>query len=811
MGFQNHHKVYGNISRPHKYIRDNPQFVNKNHEMRIQFLDIETRAVNGFAKPETAEEEISLIQTYDSVLKKFVIFGTQEYDNHYKSELGEVIYKKCENEVEMLKKYLIFLDKTNPAIISGFNSNLFDLPYLAHRLPKVGLDYADLSPIKKVTFDERRTPDGLVYRNVDIKGVLQLDLRNLYMKYATQKPSRYSLDEISLVEGIGRKVEYDGSIEDLYKDYQKFVEYGIRDVELLILLEQKLKLIKVCCLVAYTCGVNADEVSGTYVQWGALMFNTALKKGKILPFKQLNIVKTAVPYPGGWVRATEGLHKNVCSYDFTSLYPNIITEFKVGLDNFIYSEYPPLSKLKQLEKNRAEHDGDAYVEPTKRVLPEPLKNMLEKYFYLYSSTYDKSDNDSNDEFLYFKNIIENRDEIRAICKRYGVVVTPNGCLYFENGESIFSELISNFFIERVKTKTKMKSETDKVVLDALDLLQYMFKILMNAAYGTTALDTNPFSFGRKMAESITTTGRFLNMWVSYRVNEFCKKKYNLDIDLTKRNISVQCDTDSNYFEFKFLDAPTNLVENAKFLRDYCEKTISPVIEKAILEAVTSLTGRATNKHLGMEQETVMDRMISCASKRYVGRYPKGEKTSYKITGLPMIDKTTCKWTKARLYECLDYILDEKVDLLRDFVKKIENDFSSQPLDTILTNKSVSNLKYFKKPDGKWTNTEGQACPLQSRGSINFNNLVKSKNLNLDLIKEGQKIYICYLKEDNPYTNDNCICVPDIKIFSEVPNLVNYIDFKTLFNKNFVQKLDIMSKHIGYDYNNTFSSALNDWI
>ena len=810
IGVQNQHRVFGNTSRPHKYIRDNADKVNPNHEMRIQFLDIETRAINGFAKPTNPTEEVSLIQTYDTFLKKFVIFGTQDYNNSYKSELGEVIFKKCKDEVEMLTKYLAFLDKTNPAIISGFNTNAFDLPYLANRLDLLGIGGESLSPIRKISYGDGISLDGLSYKSVNIAGVLQLDLRDLYIKYTTQRPPRFSLNDISKVEGIGNKIEYDGSIEDLYKDYQKFVEYGIRDVELLIKLENKLKLIKVCCLVAYSCGVNANEVSGTYVQWGALMYNTALKQGRVLPLKQIPVITESVPYPGGWVRATEGLHKNVCSYDFTSLYPNIIIEFKVGLDNFIPIYQPPKEKLEQLERNRAESENDEIKPITVCNLPDDLFNLWKKYFNYYDENYDKSDNDSIPEFLHFKELVDNRDEIMAICRKYKVAFTPNGCLYFTNGTSIFSSLIENFFKKRVATKKKMKTETDPAKLDELDLLQYMYKILMNSAYGTTALDSNVFSFGKKMAESITTAGRYLNMWVSYRVNKFCKEKYNLDIDLDRRNISVQCDTDSNYFEFNFLDTPKELSENNKFLREYCKNTIDPVIVEAINEAVETLTGNP-NQNLAMEQETVCDRFLSCANKRYVGRYDKKGKTAYKITGLSMNDKSTSKWSKEKLNNCVDLILDEDLKGLRDYVSKIEKEFKEQALEDILTNQSVNSLKYSKKGN-KWASFDGKACPLQSRGSINFNNLIKEKGFDdLDTIKEGQKIFIVYLLSTNPYTNDNCICVPDDKLFKLIPNLVEYVDYKTLFEKNFLQKLEIMAKFIGYSYSNEFSDSLSDWF
>ncbi|AEA86445.1 gp43 DNA polymerase [Campylobacter phage NCTC12673] len=805
--------LYGNINRPQKYIRENFKDIDCNHEFRTQYLDIETRAINGYAKPSNPTEEISLIQVYDNYLNKFIIFGTKDLNIDLQSDIGEVIYKKCDNEIQMLKKYLTFVVKTNPTIIAGFNSNLFDIPYIVNRMIHLGIDdYVELSPIKAITHKRMKTNDDIEYDGVKIEGIIQLDLRDLYIKYTTQKPSRFSLDEISKLELGDTKVNYDGSIEDLYKDFNKFVSYGLKDVELLIKLERKLKLLKVCQLVAYKCGVNADEVSGTLMQWASLMYNYALSQNVILPLRQLKIINYDPPYPGGWVRVIEGLHKNVCSYDFTSLYPNIIIEFKIGLDNYIPVSSIPYEKAKMLEENRARFMNEAPNEVISTSLPEDLKDMLNKYFYFYSETYDKTNNDSMEEFYYFKNIIDNKDHIRYICKKYGVNVTPNGCLYFSDGTSLFSELIENFFKDRLKHKDFLKNDNlTASEIDYHDLMQYMFKILMNSAYGSTSLAINPFSFGKKMSESITTTGRFLNMWVSYRVNKFCNETYNLNIDVNSRPLSIQCDTDSNYFEFKFLETPKDLQENAKFLKSYCETTISPVIDDAISEAVTAINGLDKNSNLGMEQETICDRLISCARKRYVGRYFNKKKSNrgFKITGLPMIDKTTPKWTKLKLNECLDLILDSDLHGLRQFINHIKDEFKQQLLSDICMNKSVSSLSYVVSND-KWVSSiNGNPCPIQSRGSIHYNNL--TNKYKLKKIMEGEKVYIVYLKTPNTITGDNVICIPDDEIVREIPSISEFVDYETMFEKYFIQKLDIMSKHIGFDYKNIFANTLDEWL
>lgn len=582
--------IYGNRSRPQKFIRDNFPNSLDVFDIKTQFIDIETRISEekGFASPSNPHQAVCLIQIYDTTLKKFIIMGTKELENKevLKSSFGEVFYKKYNNEREMLEGYIKFTKMTNPAIITGFNSNQFDIPYLVNRMDMLGMtkEVNQLSPLGEIKRGlEKETKDAIKYIGVDIVGVMCMDLRDVYIKYQTSKPPRYSLDVICKTEIGEGKVEYDGSLEYLYNtDYAKYVEYGIKDVELLLKLEEKLKLIKVSQQIAYMCGVNPCDVSGTFKQWGSLMYNTNLKNNVILPLKQLqNIVCRNVKFPGGWVRVREGLHQNISSFDFGSLYPNIISEFNIGIDTYISEYNIPIEKLLILEENRCnylglEFDKEEYRNKLKkgeisRDMPEELKSIIEKYLNFYQKPdYDKGDNDNIEETKYFINILKNRSEISEICKKYNVRITPNGCIYLCNFTSSFASLMIKLFAERKEFKKLAKQADTKYKKDYYDLWVLTSKILMNSAYGSLSMDCNNFSFGELMAESVTTSGRYTNQMVAYLSNIYLNKEYCLGFDekeLINFPLIKVADTDSGYYSipdkvlFKFQEKMKSKQEN----------------------------------------------------------------------------------------------------------------------------------------------------------------------------------------------------------------------------------------------------------
>jgi DNA polymerase elongation subunit (family B) len=201
----------------------------------------------------------------------------------------------------------------------------------------LGIDKRKLSPVGIITSEETTTPEKITYTKFDWVGRYLLDYRELFIKYSYDKLAKYSLEYVAThVLGVG-KVDHDEylSLEDLYlNNYNKFVQYGITDIELLIAMDKKLKFIATASMVSWTCGVNIYDVFGTLKQWSSFMYNEAMKQNKILPLQQQFSDPYAV-YVGGWTKSSPGKHSWVVSFDFASLYPSNIRFLNIGTDTLV--------------------------------------------------------------------------------------------------------------------------------------------------------------------------------------------------------------------------------------------------------------------------------------------------------------------------------------------------------------------------------------------------------------------------------------------------------------------------------------------
>lgn len=741
---------YGNTSRTQSYIRHNYQHQIgfdpkvKPHIMRTWFFDIEVRCTNGYAKPTNPTEEISMIQIYDNFDDKYYIFAVGKY-----LQLGKnVIFEACESELKLLKGFKKLLQSKNPTILCGFNSDFFDIPYITNRCAYLGLDPKVFSPIQAISSSDTKSFDGIEFKKYDWKGIITLDYRELYQKYTFEKLPKMSLEVIAkheLGEGKVNHSEYE-NLEDLYlNNYEKFVEYGLRDVEILVELDKKIKAIDTAKSIAYLCGVNIPEVFGTLFQWQSLMYNTAKEQNKILPLKQK--YSEECPYVGGWVKASPGKHTNVFSFDFTSLYPSNIRTLSIGLDNYI----------------------TRYENPQ-------LYSELDKYFNWYTmNNYEviKSENDNKGEFEFFKSLYENKDKIIPILKKHNVSIAPNGAI-FKRESSILEQLMTKVFENRVKAKQELKNAKTEDEKAYWDLQQMVLKILMNSCYGSLALPYNNFSFGTKQSSAVTTTGRFVNRWVAYRVNQFLKVQNPESCPNT-----VQADTDSNYFA---LPSPDILPE------------VESIINSAISE-VESILNCYLPGILNMDQENKFDIFLSFAPKRYIGR-KYGSYESYKFTGVSIVDKSTSEWTKQKLLDTLPYIMEKTPKELCEYVESIKEEFKSMDIEKVCPIKGVSSLEYKEsETPNKFYNDKGNPAPFNSRGSIIHNRYISKFQNEFDNIIAGDKVYMLYMKPCHLINLSNCFCFKNPKVIS-CTDLYKYVDWDKMFDKVFKDKLKTMTDPLG---------------
>jgi len=383
----NNFKIYGNDRFHYSFISDEfKESVEYDiSKIVIANIDIEINSSNGMPSVMQAPEEITSITM--KCEGKFYVYGVKNYINNRE----DVIYYHAEDEVSMLKKFLNDWVALSPDIVTGWYINLFDIPYLVNRIEIIlGSNYCKkLSPwglIKK----RLTTVKGKENVIIEMLGVTILDYIELYKKFAPNhnQPS-YKLNYISHVELNEKKVSYTeySSLHEMYdKDFQKFIDYNIQDVELVDKLEKKMQLITMVLSVAYEAKVNYLDVYTQVRMWDCIIFNNFRKKKVVLPPNKFK--NKSEKYEGAFVKDPQvGLHDWVVSFDVNSQYPNLICWANISpetivddaskvidIDNLIDMKYD-LSYL-QKENLSMTANGEHFTRTKMGFLPEIILGML---------------------------------------------------------------------------------------------------------------------------------------------------------------------------------------------------------------------------------------------------------------------------------------------------------------------------------------------------------------------------------------------------------------------------------------------------
>ena len=332
------HAIYGQTQFVYQWISDN--FIDEREipfdtsKVSIMSLDIETSSEEGFPNIETANEQVLLITVKESTSKMFVSWGLKPFDNKYK----DVEYRYFEDEKDMLRDFIKFLGQIKPDVITGWNTKFFDIPYIVNRVERLlGEEQVRLISPWKIVKGGKVNIKGRDQQYYDIFGMASLDYMDLYRKFTYTVQESYALNHIANVELGEKKLSHDEyeNFATFYKtDWQKFVEYNIRDVELVSMLEDKLGLIDLCLTMAYDFRVNYEDVYSQVRCWDMLIYNHLRRKNIVIPPKKQNLKDTA--YAGAYVKdPIVGQHNWVMSFDLNSLYPHLIMQYNISPDTIV--------------------------------------------------------------------------------------------------------------------------------------------------------------------------------------------------------------------------------------------------------------------------------------------------------------------------------------------------------------------------------------------------------------------------------------------------------------------------------------------
>ena len=381
-------KVYG-------FERYLYQFLSEQYPEEIEYdidkiklfsLDIETSSENGFPKPEEAAEEILLITLKNYKTKRLITFGSRPYE----TSRDDVEYVYCEDEVILLRTFIAWWNDVKPEVITGWNCEYFDIPFICNRIRNVlGLSaMRDLSPWRMVS-EKVVEIQGRKNQTYDIAGISILDYLDIYKKFTYTNRENYRLDTIAEVE-LGQK-KLDHSEFETFKEFytngwQKFVDYNLVDVDLVDRLEEKMKLIDLVMLMAYDAKCNYTDTFAQVRLWDIIIYNYLKERNVVLPLMK----KSDKPdqFVGAYVKEPiPGAYDWIVSFDLNSLYPSLIRFLNVSPETLIQDKHADVNHLKLIDKEESINlpgdyalaaNGALYDKTVTGMMPELVIKMYEE-------------------------------------------------------------------------------------------------------------------------------------------------------------------------------------------------------------------------------------------------------------------------------------------------------------------------------------------------------------------------------------------------------------------------------------------------
>lgn len=789
--------------KPHGMERWVYSFLNETYPGKMEYdfdsivtaiLDIEVASDVGIPDTELADKPMTAIS-----LKTRDALHTFGMVPHVPTE-ADVVYHMCTDEAAMLRQFLLVWQEINPDIVTGWNTDSFDIPYTINRIVKLlGRKYAlGLSPWRDFTPRKlRQKPAGATgtwpadsEKEIETPtGVALLDYMRLFKnKNLVPAPyESYSLNNICSVELGEAKLDYSEyeSLLDLYRrDHDKFILYNQRDVRLVEKLEKKRGLIAMVIAMAYRAKVNFEDVLASSRPWDAMTHNYLLDKKIVVPSSSKGTKTRSLL--GGFVKKIDndtpggsrpGLYRWVMGFDVESEYPNTIIGCNISADTFI-GQIPELADLNEIMA-----DGGDYVSLTKW-----LKGLL--------------DGRLND----FRDFVEKNDAI----------ITANGCLYSRSKRGFLPELLDQFFQERQVFK-QISLEASKALTSERDLdrrreleieasrygtLQMGAKVSLNAAYGCLSNEYYRW-FNIDHAESVTSTGQLTVKWGERAINQYLNGVLGTsDVDYV-----IAIDTDSVYVHFGPLvdkvfgpnPDPTKVVE---FLDNVSREKIQPLLSSAFDELTRYLNAPVTR--IRMKRESICDVAIWVAAKNYILNIHDEEGVKYadpkiKVVGIKAVKPSTPESCRKKISQALKLALTGNEKALGQFIEDFRDEFNSLPFEQVAFPRSIQNVERYMSDRG----LSAPGTPIHVRGAILYNYLLEKHGIKtLSPIYDGDKIRFCYLQVPNP-TMEHVVSAPHglPKQF----DLDKYIDRKVMFEKAFLNPLNDILAAMGWTANKEVSS------
>ena len=753
----------------------------------IIYFDIECE-IAGALTPElikNAPTKITSIAVYDNNTQKYycLILDEKQQLQTINEENRAVI--PFTHEHDLLHAFLNLWEELDPTIITGWNTEYFDVPFLYYRIEnQLGAgEAARLSPLRKIKFG--------TYANdspVALAGLNHLDYMLLFKKYNPKNEPSYKLGDIGERYVSLGKIEYEGNLDRLFQeDVNKFIEYNIRDVEILIELEKKFKFIELTIAICHLCHVPYEQI----------YLSTALNDGAILTYlKRQGIVSPNKPtttrpalydikeeYAGGYLKdPVPGLYEWVIDLDFTSLYPSIIRSLNIGIETYI-------GRI----MNDGKYDNNWTLDDLKGMNHEQLIT-IERL---------RDDKTTNQTQATVGQIID-------YIEQGGMMIAASGAIFRTDKPSVVCEVLTDWFNKRVEYKNLMKKAYkvgDAVKGEFYNRRQHAYKIKLNDVYGCYAINGWRYTDGHKIiSKAITLTGqrvtqesiKFVNAWM------------NEQLCTTDKDYVVTSDTDSLFIQVKDL-----------VLQRYPETKTKDEYIKAVLEIATEVQKYANaninrvarenfnikgDHYFELKQEVVIERGYFAGKRRYAMYIVNKEGVTVdemvmmgldlmKSNMTPMYRKFGEELLKQIMFGTDKKEIDKRILDFKKYVKDLPIEDIAKPTGV----KQVASYIERKPGIGEIFSTLKLKCPINTKAAVWYNDLLRFKKLDkkYPCFREGDKMKYIQLK-DNPFRIDV------IGLTGNDPEFINefiekYADREQGFESSLMNKLVGIYEDLGWAF------------
>ncbi len=755
----------------------------------ILYIDIEIE-MGGALTPSYVQQApmpITSIAMIDVTTKQKICLILDKTNEIKKTNKNDVRIIPCATEIELCDKFLTLLEELDPTIMVGYNSDYFDIPYLYHRISQIlgKEEVLRLSPIRKVSVREFNGES-----QITIGGVNCLDYMLLHKKYIMKEEPSYKLGDIGTkYVGLG-KIEYEGNLNTLFRDdIDTFIDYNLRDVEIIEALEDKLKFINLTIMISHICNIPYESI----------YYNTVMNEGAILKYlKREGIISPNKPtthnprlknfkasYAGGYLlEPIPGLYFDVIDLDFTSLYPSIIKSLNLGIETLV-------GRIKV--NYNATYEQNHSLEKLRERDPEEIVT-IEKV--------NKKDYTLTQTQVSLKQLIE-------IIEESNLTVAASGALFRTDEKSVVAKILEGWFEKREHyrglKKTAGKSE-DWVNYKSYDLFQHAFKILQNAMYGTFAISGWRYTDGQLICSAaITNTGQRLTQ----ESIVFTNHKLNTELKSDKQYICIS-DTDSMYIELGDL------------LRHRYPNATKEEKDKYILEMALEIQDEANNNlntmckelfnidhknhYFQLKQEVIATGILVTGKRRYAMYVTNKEGVAVEeldMKGLELMKSNMNKMFKKFGENFIKDILfgkpkHELDNSIIEFYKLLKTT-SPKELGKPTGVKQIASYRNAPRA-GEMFSTFKLKAPSNTKAAVRYNDLLRFKKLDkqYESIIEGDKIFIINLKA-NPYKLET-IGLPNAKVPEDIEKFVKqYIDVDEIFESLLLNKLKELYKDLKWEF------------